>query len=178
MNDDREFMEALKAFESGSGEAAAADDAQSSGGDGGSGFEAAQSMAGGDDREFFQALAAFGGGGGGAGVAAAGSAEALSLSQVCSTYKTVKPIISGVLGFIQVIPGIGAATATAVRALMAVLDKVCGGSGTLAQLCQIWKQVRPIVLKVISIVAKIPFIGGKAAKAIQSLANVLNGLCP
>lgn len=183
MNDDREFMEALQAFESGGqaddASASVSGDFQSMGG-GGAGAEGAQAMAGGEDQEFFQALAAFGGGGGGAAgaVAAAGTPEALSLADVCRTYRSVRPIISGVLGFIGAIPGIGGPAVAAVRALMRVLDAVCSNQGTLGQLCQTWRQVKPIVVRIIAFIRRIPVIGGRAANALQALVNVLNRLCP
>jgi hypothetical protein len=207
-NQDQEFMQALSAFGGGGTEMGAGSFAGAGGGLGGGqdfgasgiagaggGFGGAQDFGGGsDDQAFMQALAAFGGAGGGAmgqgamGATAMGAggatggmpnvAAAPSLAQICAVYRQVRPVISGVLRFISVIPGIGGAAARAVQALMSVLDAVCSGRGALGQVCQVWRQVRPIVARIIAIVARIPFIGSRAAAALRTLMNALNALCP
>ncbi|MGO4880175.1 MAG: hypothetical protein ACLP59_05060 [Bryobacteraceae bacterium] len=50
------------------------------------------------------------------------SAEAIDL---CGIYKKVKPILSGILPFIKLIPVWGATAAAAIQALMDFLDGVC-----------------------------------------------------
>jgi hypothetical protein len=52
-------------------------------------------------------------------------ASAVSTKDVCSTYAKVKPILQGILPFIEFIPRIGKPSATAIRALMAGLDSMC-----------------------------------------------------
>lgn len=180
---DQEFMDALRAFESsGAGGGAQA------GAFGAAEVQGAGAMGGGgaSDEEFFRALAQFGGPSSaaaafaGAGALAPGAdvaGAAPSLGNICSTYRSVKPVITGVLGFIGAIPGIGGAAATAIRGLLTVLDAVCAGSGTAAQLCDKWKQVRVIVVRIVDAISKIPFVGGRAAAAIRTLIAALDTVC-
>lgn len=44
---------------------------------------------------------------------------------VCGVYNKVKPILSGILPFLKLIPVVGATVAEAVTLLMSVLDKIC-----------------------------------------------------
>ncbi len=44
---------------------------------------------------------------------------------LCATYKSVKPILEGILPFLAFLPGVGARIVTAIRALMAALDTFC-----------------------------------------------------
>ncbi len=44
---------------------------------------------------------------------------------VCGTYSLVKPILQGVVPFLNFIPGVGPRIATAIRALMTALDAFC-----------------------------------------------------
>ncbi|GEM_PF-3905075 len=56
---------------------------------------------------------------------------AITLPDVCALYKKVKPILDTVVPIIGLIPGFGTAAATAIRALMAILDSICpSGSDT------------------------------------------------
>ena len=48
--------------------------------------------------------------------------EALAGVDVCGIYKKVKPILTGILPFIKLIPGFGATAAAAIGALMTVLN--------------------------------------------------------
>ena len=49
-------------------------------------------------------------------------------NDICSVYKKVKPILSGILPLLKLIPVFGETISEAVTALMAVLDKVCSTS--------------------------------------------------
>jgi hypothetical protein len=51
--------------------------------------------------------------------------NALGVGDICTVYKVVKPILSGVLPFLKLIPKIGETIAEALTALMAALDKFC-----------------------------------------------------
>ena len=44
---------------------------------------------------------------------------------ICGTYNQVKPILTGVLPFIKLIPGIGTGVYNAINSLMQVLDAFC-----------------------------------------------------
>ena len=46
---------------------------------------------------------------------------------LCGIYKVVKPILTGILPFIKLLPS-GVTIAAAITALMAVLDKTCPGN--------------------------------------------------
>ena len=46
-------------------------------------------------------------------------------TDICSVYKTVRPILAGILPFLGLIPNIGEPISKAITTLMAVLDKVC-----------------------------------------------------
>jgi hypothetical protein len=69
------------------------------------------------DEAFMNALAEF--------EKAPAVAKAVSTTDVCGTYAKVKPILQGILPFIQFIPRIGKPSATAIQALMAGLDSIC-----------------------------------------------------
>lgn len=71
------------------------------------------------DDEFSRALAQFQTG---AEAAPLPGAQAVN---VCDTYKKVKPILNGILPFLGLIPVIGSGAATAIKALMLVLDGIC-----------------------------------------------------
>ena len=161
--DDREFLEALRAFQS------------PGAGMGGAEFGAAAQGGVGGDQEFMQALAAFGG----AGVGGVGAEAGLStsLQQVCQIYSKVKPILSRILPFIRLIPVIGSAAATAIQALMTALDAVCSGHGAVAQVCSAYGKIKPILSRLVPAIAHIPFIGSAAAKAIQTLMSALDAVC-
>ena len=77
------------------------------------------------DREFLQAISAFDPGMQTADFAASPFAAAPSLSDVCSIYKKVKPILNGILPFLGLIPHVGAPAAGGIKALMTVLDTIC-----------------------------------------------------
>jgi hypothetical protein len=74
-----------------------------------------------NDKSFMDAIKAFEASGIGTGAA---SAQALD---ICGVYKVVKPILTGILPFIKLIPGFGGTVATAITALMGVLDATCPG---------------------------------------------------
>jgi len=190
---DREFMDALRAFEAqhgggddggGGGDDEFARAIGAGGGGGQDDFDQDDFDDGGgddQDREFMQALARFGGGGagamaGGSAAEASGNAAA-AVRQVCSTYRSVRPVINGMLGFISALPGVGTAAAAAVRSLMTVLDAICRGSGNIRQLCQRWRQVRPIITRLNSVIRRIPFIGSRTARPIQTLISAVDAAC-
>jgi len=159
---DQEFMQALSAF-------------------GGGGAEAGLSPGGlgGADQEFMQALSAYGGPA--AGSAAAGGMDvtaAPSAGQICSVWNRVRPIVNRILPFLGAIPGIGTAVATAFRALGTLLDGVCKGQATAAQVCQKWNGgLRAIVVRVASAVGHIPLIGKSAARALRTLVGAVDAAC-
>jgi hypothetical protein len=68
------------------------------------------------DEAFVQAIAEF---------KAANITTASVGNDVCSIYRKVKPIISGILPFLKLIPVYGATISEALTALMAVLDNYC-----------------------------------------------------
>ena len=72
------------------------------------------------DDAFMKALAAF----------EQGEARPAAMSPVdlCSVYAKVKPVLQGILPFIELIPRIGKPAAAAIKALMAGLDSLCGGT--------------------------------------------------
>jgi hypothetical protein len=49
-------------------------------------------------------------------------------NDVCSVYKKVKPILTGILPLLKLIPVFGQTISEAVTALMAVLDNICSAS--------------------------------------------------
>jgi subtilisin family serine protease len=155
-------------------------------------------MEGGSDQEFMQALQAFGGGmTGGLGTATAGGygggmgmgmgdfgggadvTAAPSLATVCRTWRSVRPIVLRILPFLAALPGIGAPVAAAFRTLGTLLDAVCrGGGGGAAALCQRWRQgLRTIVVRVASVVGRIPFFGSAAARALRALISAIDTIC-
>ena len=71
------------------------------------------------DADFLQAIAAFD-----PTLALTSTAAA---PDICEIYKKVRPILLGLLPFIEAIPSIGKAIALAIRALMAALDSHCAG---------------------------------------------------
>jgi hypothetical protein len=71
------------------------------------------------DESFLQAIEEF--------KAFQGSKEALALD-ICGVYKKVKPILSGILPFLKLIPVYGGTVVAALTALMAAADKLCPGS--------------------------------------------------
>lgn len=79
-------------------------------------------MANGTDKAFMDAIKAFEVSGVGT-----GAIEAKSLD-ICATYKSVKPILKGILPFIKLIPVFGGTVATAITVLMAALDAACPGN--------------------------------------------------
>lgn len=160
--EDQEFMQALAAF-------------------GGSGFAAGPSQGGlgGEDHEFMQALSAYGGPA--VGSAAAGVMDvtaAPSAGQICSVWSRVRPIVNRILPFLGAIPGIGTAVAAAFRTLGTLLDAVCKGQATAAQVCQKWRGgLRAIVVRVAGAVGHIPFIGGAAGRALKTLVGAVDAAC-
>jgi len=152
-------------------------------------------MEGGGDQEFMQALQAFGGGmtgglgtataggyGGGMGMGGFGGADvtaAPSLADICRIWRSVRPIVLRILPFLAALPGIGAPVAAAFRTLGTLLDAVCrGGGGGAAALCQRWRQgLRTIVVRVASVVGRIPFIGSAAARALRALIAAIDAIC-
>lgn len=159
---DQEFMQALAAF-------------------GGAGVEAGPSQGafGGEDQEFMQALSAYGGpAAGSAAVGVADVTAAPTASQICSVWNKVRPIVNRILPFLGALPGIGTAVAAAFRALGTLLDGVCRGQATAAQVCQKWRGgLRAIVVRVASAVGHIPFIGKAAAKALRTLVGAVDAVC-
>jgi hypothetical protein len=148
--------------------------------------------AGGNDQEFLQALQAFGfqgggaGGGAAAGFAAAGAGgggaadvtAAPSLGQICSVWRSVRPIVMRILPFLAALPGIGTGTAAAFRVLGTLLDALCRGQATAAQLCQRWRGgLRAIVVRIAQVVGNIPFIGGAARRALNTLIGAIDTVC-
>lgn len=71
------------------------------------------------DKAFMQAIEAF--------EASPVSAQDVG-ADICGIYKKVKPILSGILPFLKLIPVYGATVAAAITALMGILDKTCSGS--------------------------------------------------
>jgi hypothetical protein len=71
------------------------------------------------DQAFTQAIAAF--------EASPVTAQDVG-ADICEIYKKVKPILNGILPFLKLIPVYGATVATAITALMGVLDNTCPGS--------------------------------------------------
>ena len=55
------------------------------------------------------------------------SAE-FSKLDICAIYKKVKPILTGILPFLKLIPKFGSIIAAAITELMNVLDKTCPGT--------------------------------------------------
>lgn len=51
---------------------------------------------------------------------------------ICAVYKTVKPILTGILPFLKLIPGIGQTISEAITLLMAALDKLCPASAAVS----------------------------------------------
>jgi hypothetical protein len=51
--------------------------------------------------------------------------EAITKDDLCGVYKRVKPILSGILPFIELIPVWGKKAADAIRLLMRGLDVLC-----------------------------------------------------
>ena len=49
-------------------------------------------------------------------------------TDVCGVYKKVKPILTGILPFLKLIPVYGGTVAAAITALMGVLDTTCPGT--------------------------------------------------
>jgi hypothetical protein len=68
------------------------------------------------DQTFLQAVQAF--------EAASATKEGIG-TDVCGVYGKVKPILSGILPFLRLIPVYGATVAAAITALMAALDSYC-----------------------------------------------------
>jgi hypothetical protein len=73
------------------------------------------------DKEFLAALDSFGAPQQGAGASVAATANI----DICGTYNQVKPILTGILPFIKLIPVIGSKAYTAISALMQVLNAMC-----------------------------------------------------
>lgn len=71
------------------------------------------------DKEFMQVIESYSG----SGVAARGVG-----ADICAIYKSVKPILNGILPFLKLIPVWGSVAATAIADLMQVLDATCPGS--------------------------------------------------
>jgi hypothetical protein len=74
------------------------------------------------DNSFMDAIKSFEASGIGTGGA---SAQALD---ICGIYKKVKPILTGILPFLKLIPVYGGTVSSAITALMAVLNSTCPGS--------------------------------------------------
>lgn len=74
-----------------------------------------------EDKAFLEAIREF---------EASGVATSVKTGSVdiCAIYKKVKPILTAILPFIKLIPVWGATAATAIGALMTVLDGLCPGS--------------------------------------------------
>jgi hypothetical protein len=49
----------------------------------------------------------------------------LDPAELCATFRKVKPIIDGIIPFLALIPGYGAAIVAGLTALVAALDKLC-----------------------------------------------------
>jgi hypothetical protein len=138
-----------------------------------------ESGGGDDDRAFLAALAQYGA----PQMAAAGLAAgqdltaAPGLAQVCRVWRSVRPIIRRILSFLGRIPVIGGGLVGAVNTLTRLLDAVCRG-GNPANLCRQWRGgLRAIMLRVASVVRRIPLIGGRAARAIRTLISAIDALC-
>lgn len=52
-------------------------------------------------------------------------AEAVGREDLCTVYKKIKPILTGILPFIRLIPVWGAKAASAIEVLLRVLGSVC-----------------------------------------------------
>ena len=132
-----------------------------------------------DDEEFMRALAAFGGPGVPMGRFDAGVdvTAAPSLADLCRVWNSVRRIVMRILPFLGAIPSVGPAMATAIRTLAALLDAVCRG-GSAQNLCRRWRGgLRTVVARVASVVSRIPFIGGAAARGIRALIAAIDVVC-
>jgi hypothetical protein len=68
------------------------------------------------EKQFFEAIDR---------VDAMASTAAVGKEDLCKIYKAVKPILEGILPFIELIPGWGKKAAAAIRLLMKGLDALC-----------------------------------------------------
>lgn len=174
---DQEFLNALNAFDPANSLAASM-------GMAGTGAAAAVEDAEPDDQAFMAALSVYGGPSAAslsavAGVGAINAAAAPSLAQVCSVWRTVRPIAMRIIPFIGALPGIGSAVVAAFRTLAGILDTACGGGPfSAATLCQKWRGgLRTIVARIASVVGSIPLIGSGARNALNTLIGAVDTLC-
>ncbi len=133
-----------------------------------------------DDDAFFAALSQYGGPAMGmaqGGVAAQDMTAAPAVAQLCRVWRSARPIVRRIISFIRAIPGIGGSLANAANTLTRLLDAICNGTNP-AALCRQWRGgLRTIVLRIASVVRRIPLIGSRAARAIRSLVQAIDAVC-
>ena len=91
---------------------------------GGFGLNAALGEGVNEEAEFARALDSFGAGGD-----ESLTTAAPNLRQLCEQYRRIRPILAGILRFVERIPVIGQRAAQAIRALMRALDAICAAGG-------------------------------------------------
>ena len=113
----------------------------------------------------------------GAMAGAQATAANAAVRRLCDLWGSVRPIVRRIRSFLRRVPVIGTSLLQAVNTLIALLDGICRG-GSVAALCRRWRSgLRTIMVRIAGIVRRIPFIGRRAARAINRLIAAIDAVC-